>query len=90
MPDREQEQKAVVVAFELATQVELPQLRGKLADPTIEPGFLYRFGDAVWQQQARGLLERFVGGPVDELHDKFLFTFVRALETRLAGATEPP
>ncbi len=90
MPVSDQcKQRAIAVAFELATQIEIETLRGKLADPTIEPGFLFRFADAVWERQARALLEAFVGGDAAELHDEFMFAFVRALnalmEDRQAG-----
>lgn len=80
MPASDQrKQRAIAVAFELATQIEIETLRGKLADPTIEPGFLFRFADAVWERQARALLEDFVGADVADLHDEFMFAFVRAL-----------
>ena len=73
----------------LRPRSRIETLRRKLADPTIEPGFLFRFADAVWERQARALLDAFVGGDVAELHDDFLFAFVRALnalmEDRPAG-----
>ncbi len=82
---RDHERAAHVAAVELAFQIDLDQLRRKLADPATEPHLLQRFADAVWAQQARALLARFIGADVPALHETFARSFVHTLRLRLDG-----